>query len=103
MELLHALRAAGVKLAVCTNKPHIAAVKVIDKMFTGCFDLVIGQSDAIRRKPAPDGPLKAAAEFDALPEECMYIGDTKTDMETGTAAGMHTIGALWGFRDREET
>jgi len=23
-------------------------------------------------------------------------------METGTAAGMHTIGALWGFRDREE-
>ena len=90
------------KLAVCTNKPHIAAVKVIDKMFTGCFDLVIGQSDAIRRKPAPDGPLKAAAEFDALPEECMYIGDTKTDMETGTAAGMHTIGALWGFRDREE-
>lgn len=102
MELLYALRAAGVKLAVCTNKPHIAAVKVIDKMFTGCFDLVIGQSDAIRRKPAPDGPLKAAAEFDALPEECMYIGDTKTDMETGTAAGMHTIGALWGFRDREE-
>ena len=102
MELLHALRAAGVKLAVCTNKPHIAAVKVIDKMFTGCFDLVIGQSDAIRRKPAPDGPLKAAAEFDALPEECMYIGDTKTDMETGTAAGMHTIGALWGFRDMEE-
>ena len=27
---------------------------------------------------------------------------SKTDMETGTAAGMHTIGALWGFRDREE-
>ena len=63
---------------------------------------MIGQSDAIRRKPAPDGPLKAAAEFGASSEECMYIGDTRTDMETGTAAGMHTIGALWGFRDREE-
>ena len=102
-ELLHALRAAGVKLAVCTNKPHVAAVKVIDKMFDRyALTLVIGQSDSIRRKPAPDGPLKAAAEFDALPEECMYIGDTKTDMETGTAAGMHTIGVLWGFRDMEE-
>ena len=102
METLHALRDAGVKLAVCSNKPHIAAVKVIDKMFAGYFDLVLGQSDAIRRKPAPDGPLKAAAEFNVLPKECMYIGDTKTDMETGTAANMHTIGALWGFRDREE-
>ena len=32
----------------------------------------------------------------------MYIGDTKTDMLTGKAAGMYTVGALWGFRDREE-
>lgn len=32
----------------------------------------------------------------------MYVGDTKTDMETGKAAGMYTIGALWGFRDRQE-
>ena len=46
--------------------------------------------------------MKVAEEFGVQPSECMYIGDTKTDMETGTAAGMHTVGALWGFRDREE-
>ena len=40
--------------------------------------------------------------FHVKPEECMYIGDTKTDMQTGSAAGMYTVGALWGFRDREE-
>ena len=32
----------------------------------------------------------------------MYIGDTKTDMQTGKSAGMYTVGALWGFRDRRE-
>ena len=32
----------------------------------------------------------------------MYIGDTKTDMQTGKAAGMYTVGALWGFRGRRE-
>jgi len=32
----------------------------------------------------------------------MYIGDTNTDMQTGKAAGMFTIGVLWGFRDRKE-
>ena len=101
-ETLQTLKNTGVKLAVCSNKPHIAAVKVIDKMFPGYFDLVIGQSDAIRRKPAPDGPLKIAEEFGVKPEECMYIGDTKTDMQTGKAAGMYTVGALWGFRGRRE-
>ena len=88
METLKELKNRGMKLAVCSNKPHVAAVKVIAQMFDGYFDLVIGQSDAIRRKPAP--------------EECMYVGDTKTDMETGNAAKMHTVGVLWGFRDRRE-
>ena len=60
METLGKLQNAGVKLAVCSNKPHEAAVKVIARMFEGCFDLVIGQSDRIRRKPSPDGPLKVA-------------------------------------------
>lgn len=101
-EMLGKLKNKGVKLAVCSNKPHEAAVKVIAEMFEGYFDLVIGQSDRIRRKPAPDGPLMAAEKFGVQPCECMYIGDTKTDMETGTAAGMHTVGALWGFRDRQE-
>ena len=101
-ETLTELKKRGMKLAVCSNKPHVAAVKVIEQMFDGYFDLVIGQSDAIRRKPAPDGPLKAASEFGVKPSECMYVGDTRTDMETGNVAGMHTVGVLWGFRDREE-
>ena len=36
------------------------------------------------------------------PSECMYVGDTNTDMKTGKAAGMYTIGVLWGFRERKE-
>ena len=64
--------------------------------------MVVGQSEAIRRKPAPDGPLMVAEKFGVKPEECMYVGDTSTDMKTGKAAGMYTVGALWGFRDRKE-
>lgn len=101
-ETLRELKKRGLKLAVCSNKPHPAAVKVIDQMFSGIFDLVLGQHDGIRRKPAPDGAWKIAEKFGVKPEECLYIGDTRTDMETGKAAGMHTVGALWGFRDRQE-
>ena len=93
---------AGLKMAVCSNKPHIAAQKVVKAIYGDTFDEVMGQQEEIRRKPAPDGPLKIAEEFGVKPEECMYIGDTKTDMQTGKAAGMYTVGALWGFRGRRE-
>jgi phosphoglycolate phosphatase len=36
------------------------------------------------------------------PERCLYIGDTRVDMLTGRAAGMHTVGVAWGFRSVEE-
>ena len=101
-ETLKELKKHGIRLAVCSNKPHPAAVKVIAQLYGDDFDMVLGQSDAIRRKPAPDGPLMIAGKFGVRPEECMYVGDTSTDMKTGKAAGMFTVGALWGFRDREE-
>ena len=101
-ETLKELKKRGIRLAVCSNKPHPAAVKVIAQLYGDDFDMVLGQSDAIRRKPAPDGPLMIAGKFGVRPEECMYGGDTSTDMKTGKAAGMFTVGALWGFRDREE-
>ncbi|HJB87988.1 MAG TPA: HAD family hydrolase [Candidatus Blautia excrementigallinarum] len=101
-EMLREMKKRGIYTAVCSNKPHEAAVKVIASLFGDSFDLVIGQSDRIRRKPAPDAPLKAAETFGVRPGECMYAGDTRTDMLTGKAAGMYTVGVLWGFRDREE-
>ena len=80
METLKELKNRGMKLAVCSNKPHVAAVKVIAQMFDGYFDLVIGQSDAIRRKPAPDGPLKAAQEFGVTSSDCRKTAGFTEDM-----------------------
>jgi phosphoglycolate phosphatase len=36
------------------------------------------------------------------PEDFLYVGDTAVDMTCARSAGMHPIGALWGFRTREE-
>lgn len=101
-ETIKELKRRGAKLAVCSNKPHPAALKVIKQLFHDDFDIVLGQSDEIPRKPSPVGALKIAEKFGLSPQECMYVGDTRTDMETGKAAGMYTVGALWGFRDRQE-
>ena len=73
-ETLKELKKRGVKLGVCSNKPHEAAVKVVERMFgSQIFDAVMGQSDSVRKKPAPDGPLKIAEQFGIKSEECMYL------------------------------
>ena len=46
--------------------------------------------------------LGTAKALGVDPSECLYFGDTNTDMKTGINAGMDTVGVLWGFRDREE-
>ena len=102
-EALSEMKKRGVRLAVLSNKPHTAAVKAIEAIYgTDCFDIILGQQEGIARKPAPDGAWMIAERFGVKPEECMYVGDTNTDMQTGKAAGMWTIGVTWGFRDRQE-
>ena len=46
--------------------------------------------------------MKIAEGFQIAPAEILYLGDTAVDMQTATAARMFPVGALWGFRTREE-
>src|SRR5437016_5440065 len=61
-----------------------------------------GQRPHVPRKPDPAGALMIAKQLNIPPHEFLYVGDTATDMQTATAAGMYPIGVLWGFRPREE-
>ena len=102
-ELLGSLKAAGARLAVLSNKPDAQAREVAESLFgTGTFDHIEGQREGVPRKPAPDGALRIAESFGLKASECMYLGDSDTDMKTGRAAGMYTVGVLWGFRGKDE-
>lgn len=102
-ELLRELDARDVKLAVLSNKPHNVTSMIIKELFpAGTFSCCYGQRPQIERKPSPQGALLVAEELGVKPAECLYIGDTDVDMKTGRAAGMATVGVLWGFRGREE-
>ena len=101
-ETLTALR-EEVPIAVCSNKPHEAAIHVVESVYgPGFFNRIQGQTAEIPRKPSPIGALAIADALGARPEECLYFGDTNTDMQTGNAAGMFTVGVTWGFRPRKE-
>ncbi|MCH5280592.1 MAG: HAD family hydrolase [Lachnospiraceae bacterium] len=102
-ELLQALKEKSIKLCVNSNKPHDRAIDVVQEMFgQDCFDMIVGQSKERQRKPAPDGVFYIMESLSLSKEEVIYLGDTGVDMQTGRSAGVFTVGALWGFRDREE-
>jgi phosphoglycolate phosphatase len=102
-DVLDALVARGVKLAVLSNKPHPFTVQCVDTFLARWqFHAVRGQSDAFPRKPDPASALDVARQLGTTPDRILYIGDTGTDMQTATAAGMYAVGVLWGFRERNE-
>lgn len=87
--LLEDLKKAGVKLAVLSNKPHEQAVKVVREMFgEGTFDYVSGQQEGIRKKPDPAGVVHIMETLQMKPEDCLYVGDSEVDVQTGKNAGV---------------
>ena len=66
------------------------------------FEIVLGERDGIPRKPDPSAAHEIADELGIAPERFIYLGDTDVDMKTAIEAGMYPVGALWGFRSREE-
>lgn len=102
-ELLEYLKKEGIRIAVFSNKPHENAVHVVETLFgKAYFDVIQGQTPSLKKKPAPDGVFAILDRLCLGKEEVLYVGDSCVDMDTGKAAGVETIGVLWGFRDREE-
>jgi phosphoglycolate phosphatase len=66
------------------------------------FAAVSGARAGKPRKPDPSPALEVASTLGIPPAEMIFLGDTKTDMETAVGAGMVPVGALWGFRSAEE-
>ncbi len=100
---LECLAAAGLRLAVLSNKPNELTERCIGMFFPHIdFTAVYGQRDGIPRKPDPTVALEIARMLDTPQGRCGFVGDSAVDMATGKRAGMRCIGVSWGFRPREE-
>ena len=101
--LLEELKRLSVRIAVLSNKPDADSIRVVEALFgRGLFDFVQGQREDIPRKPDPAGVYRIMEAFGLPAGDFLYVGDSGVDMKTGRAAGIFTVGVLWGFRDRKE-
>ncbi len=102
-ELLAELKNRGLKIAVATNKVHVAVAPLMAKYFPNIrFDAMIGQREGVPVKPAPQIMFDILKETGCEPSEALHVGDTATDMQLAHNAGVTPVGVLWGYRPLEE-
>ena len=102
LPLMEALKEAGIRQAVISNKQDSAVRRLAAQHFPGLLETAVGESAAVRRKPNPDAVLAALREMDVKPEDAVYVGDTEVDLRTAENAGLDCAAVGWGFRTEEQ-
>ena len=101
LPLLRELKTRGKTVAVVSNKFDAATKSLCQHFFSGLVDVAIGESEHVRKKPAPDTVLEVMRQVGATKGQVVYIGDSDVDIATAANCGIPCISVLWGFRDRD--
>ncbi len=102
-EVLFDLKAKGIRLAVLSNKDNASCTPIVEGAFgKGVFDDIRGQREDTPPKPHSAGVDALLQQFGLKKEDCLYVGDTQVDMQTGKNAEVDTVAVLWGYRLEEE-
>ena len=101
-EGLDAMRAAGLKLGVCTNK----TARFTEPLLTRCnmadyFSVVVSGDTTARKKPHPDMIEYAANRWGTRVSEILFIGDSGNDTAAARAAGCPVWVVPYGYNEGE--
>jgi phosphoglycolate phosphatase len=86
------------QLAVLSNKPVVPSRAIVEALGLGSFfTQVYGGNSFATKKPDPEGARILLQEAGVQPEEAVIVGDSHIDMETGSNAGLWSVGVTYGF------
>lgn len=94
---LHALREAGLRVGICTNKSTRLAHAVLEAVgLSQVVEVVVGRDAVEHPKPDPRHLLEVLDQLGLAPEETVYVGDNPVDVVVGTGAGVTYRHVAWG-------
>lgn len=98
-EALDCLHAAGMPLAVLTNKPVRFSLHLLEGLGLEMhFFRVYGGNSLPEKKPHPMGIERLMEEARADRARTIMIGDSAVDVLTARNAGVRACGVAWGFQ-----
>lgn len=98
--LLNQLADKNIAWGIATNKPAAYTLPLMAALDIQPAPLsVICPDHVARSKPDPESLFLASKQLGCEPEEIIYIGDHKRDIDCGKGAGSITIAAAYGYLD----
>jgi HAD superfamily hydrolase (TIGR01509 family) len=92
LELVSAVRAAGLRTALVTSTHRRLADRVLGQIGPGLFDVTVCGDEVPVTKPDPAPYLQAMAALDVAPEACVVVEDSLAGITAGLAAGATVLG-----------
>lgn len=101
--VLATLEQFGVRWGVVTNKHAWLTEPLLESLDlhrkAAC---VVSGDTAPHPKPHPAPLLLACERLSVAPSTAVYVGDSRSDIESGRAAGVTTVSAGWGYLDPDD-
>ena len=101
IEMLENLQNLGFKTAVVSNKFDLATKELCKKYFAEKIEIAIGESENIRKKPAPDSVFKVMEILNSNKNSTYFVGDSEVDIQTAQNANIKCISVTWGYKNEE--
>lgn len=91
----------NIRWGIVTNKPEYLTTPILEKMNLKKRSAITVCGDTLAvNKPHPAPLLHCTTLLKLAPSDCLYVGDDERDIQAGSAAGMHTAVANWGYIDQ---
>lgn len=99
VETLETMREAGLRLAVCSNKPQASAVRTLEMTGLADFFAFIAGGDSFdgTKKPEAAHVLKTLAATGGGPKDGVLVGDMDVDVEGARNAGIPHVFCRYGY------
>ena len=108
MDRVRELKAAGARPFIVTNKRYVGAKAMAAKfgwmdVFEGLYAGDMHKDDpAIGKLRKPELLARVMRELGASPDDCVMVGDTKSDFEAARANSIESVAVAWGYGTASE-
>jgi len=100
---LEALRAANIPLACITNKPEQFTEVLLENINIAKYFTIVVSGDTLpTKKPHPGPLLHAAQELGVHIDQCLMVGDSRSDIEAAQQAGCPVVALSYGYNHGED-